>query len=143
MNIWYYNYGKSIIGLDENTIINNINNEIVFFKKYIFKGLIFEVFKFSFLFLIFELNKIILIKIISFLSILYYNNISYYFYYVLEIIFIFVIKNMQGIEELENSIRTNNKVRVKEIVIGFFLILVEHFMLLLIYSIFINFIINL
>ena len=31
MNIWYYNYGKSIIGLDENTIINNINNEIVFF----------------------------------------------------------------------------------------------------------------
>ncbi len=84
-----------------------------------------------------------LIKIICFLSFLYYNNVSYYFYYVLEIIFIFVIKNMQGIEELENSIRTNNKVRVKEIFIGFFLILVEHFMLLLIYSILINFIINL
>ena len=65
------------IGLDESTIINNINNEIVFFKKYIFKGLIFEAFKFSFF--IFELNKKMLMKIISFLSILYYNNISYYF----------------------------------------------------------------
>ena len=57
MNIWYYNYGKSIIDLDENTIINNINNKIVFFKKDIFKGLIIEVFKFSFLFLILELKK--------------------------------------------------------------------------------------
>ena len=61
----------------------------------------------------------------------------------LEIIFIFVIKNMEFIEDLENAIRTNNKGRVKEIFIGSFLILLEHFMLLLMYSSFINIIVNL
>ena len=135
MNIWYYNYGKSKIGLDENTTINNINNEIVFFKKDIFKSLIFEVFIFSFLFLILELNKKMLIKMYSFLSFFYDNNISYYFYYVLEIIFIFVIINMQFIKEFENLIRTNNNAHAK---IAFFFIFlfieVEYFMFLHMYN---------
>jgi hypothetical protein len=138
MNIWHYNYGKSIIGLDENTTINNINNEIVFFKKDIFKSLIFEVFIFSFLFLILELNKKMLIKIFSFLSSFYDNNISYYFYYVLEIIFIFVIKKMKFIEEFKNSIRTNNNAHAKETIIIFFLFIgVGHFIFLRMYNSFI------
>ena len=138
MDIWYYDYGKSIIDLDENTIINNINNEIVFFKKYIFKGLIFELFKFSFLFLILELNKKMLIKIFSYLSFFYDNKISYYFYYVLEIIFIFVIKRLQLIEEFEKSIRTNDKAHAKAIFFCFFIFIMgEHFIFLLLYNSFI------
>ena len=134
INIWYYDYGKSIIGLDENTTINNINNEIVFFKKDIFKSLIFEVFIFSFLFLILELNKKILIKIYSFLSFFYDNNISYYFYYVLEIIFIFAITSVQLIKDFENSIRTDNNGQAKKsIFIIFFLCEVEYFLFLYMY----------
>ena len=144
MNIWYYNYGKSIICLDENTIINNINNEIVFFKKYIFKGLIFEVFKFSFLFLILELYKKMLIKINIFFSFFYDNNVSYYFYYVIEITFIFLIKSMEIIEDFENSIRTNNYSEAKETFFWFFLFIVAaHFIFLVMYNNFTYFFVNL
>ena len=139
MNIWYYNYGKSNIDLDENTIINNINNEIVFFKKYIFKCLIIEVFKFSFLFLIMELNKKMLIKIFSFLSFFYKNKIYYYFYYVLEIIFTFIIKRLRLVEDFENAIRTNDNGRVYSF---FIYIVIAHLYFLLMYNSFIYYIIE-
>ena len=139
MNIWYYNYGKSIIDLDENTIINNINNEIVFFKKDIFKCLIIEVFKFSFLFLILQLNKKMLIKISSFLS-FYYKNIKYYyFYYVLEILFTFIMKKLQLVEDFENAIRTNNDGKVY---FFFIYIVLQHYVFLLLYNSFIYYIIE-